>query len=167
MDAEIQQGRMIKSIVLCAVLALILSLVGVIAYLNSQGVSPAELARRCAGSKPEWSSYEEDIKGLIGAMPSAQWQGQPVSAERADRGVRIAFQLAEPWARYPFAMPILLRDPLGKHYCSAAAETRGNECVYQFELEEASVAATIPWIEIRFPHGQQRISFDAHGKWTR
>lgn len=158
---------MLKRIIAISILFLFLLLVGITAYINGQAVPQQELARRCTASKPEWAGYEEDIKGQIGAAPSAQWRGEPIAAERSEQAVNITFRLTGPWAVYAFAMPVLLRDPLGKTYCGVTAESKGADRIYRFNLAAESTGAPLPWIELRYPHGQQRIAFDASGKWMR
>ena len=57
-----------------AIAGLLLLVLGGAVYLVSLSarVSEAEIARRCRESEPRWESYQEDVKGLIGAAPTAE-----------------------------------------------------------------------------------------------
>jgi hypothetical protein len=149
-----------------AALLLFAGLVAILTYNNAQGVPAEELSRRCAESRPEWSSYQEDVKGQVGAAPVAAWKGEPVRVELAGGRLLITFRLPPPWSGYDAALPVLVRDPLGSVSRNISAERRDDGLrVYGFTLPGAQDAAPIPWIEIRYPHTERRIPLDARGVW--
>lgn len=145
---------------------LLVALVAVLACLNAHRVTPGELAQRCAASRPQWPSYQEDIKGQIGARPVAQWQGVPVHAEQSASALRVTFRIDGPWAGYACALPILLQDPLGNVFCSAETEGAGAERTYRFAWFAQEHASVLPWVTIRFPRGEKRLIFDQNGRWV-
>jgi len=147
-------------------LLLFSGLVAVLTYVNGQGVPAEELSRRCGESRPEWSSYQEDIKGQVGAAPVAAWKGEPVRVELTGRQLRITFRLSSPWSGYDAALPVLVRDPLGNVSRNVSGERlddglRG----YGFTLPGEPDAAQIPWLELRYPHTERRIPLDERGMW--
>lgn len=143
-------------------------LVGILTYLNSQDIPEDELIRRCQTSHPEWLSYQEDVKGQVGAAPVAAWKGEPIEAVLAANGrLFITFSLASPWAEYAAALPVLVRDPLGHVYQDESAERKNGARVYAFSLAEVQDPAQIPWIELRYPHTERRIPLDGAGLWRK
>ncbi len=144
---------------------LLLLAVALLAYRNAQGVSPEELQHRCEASRPEWRSYQEDIKGQIGAAPAAKWQGSPIRAEHKGAKVRVTFLLDPPWAAYEASIPVLLRDPLGKTRLSSTCERDGPRRIYTFALTTDQAPGRLPWIEVRYPHHERRLALDAQGEW--
>jgi len=147
----------------CVVVSLA-AVVAVLAYVNTGGIAPAELERRCAAIRPAWQSYQEDIKA-IGAGPVAAWRGEPVRLEWQGAVIRLTFRLSDPWSGYSAMLPILLRDPLGREYCSVSGQREGGLRTYTFELETASAGSSLPWVEIQYPHTARRLPLDSHGVW--
>lgn len=158
---------MLKRVIVILAVSLFLVLVGFVAYVNSRQISEAELAQRCAASRPEWQNYQEDIKAQIGARPVAQWKGDPIAARQSGNKVYLTFRLEGPWARYDLVLPILLRDPLGKTYRSITAEYRGPERTYLFDLSPDAAASVLPWVEVRYPHTETRLSLNPQGQWKK
>lgn len=138
----------------------------VLAVALNRGPDPGAIAARCREAEPEWASYHEDIKGLIGAGPVASWNGAPHSAQCNAREVLVDFRIAAPWDRYAAVMPVMLRTPAGRVYLSKKAVARDGERRYVFELAGNTGGGALPWVEIRFPHGQRRLHFSASGTWT-
>jgi hypothetical protein len=129
-------------------------------WVNAQGVSEEEIARRCAESSPHWDNYQEDIKGMIGAKPAAEWHGEPRSAQVEDRTLRVEFALTGSWATRPSAIPLLIKDPAGT-IAVARGATKDGRSVY-----EAPVSPSAPWVEVQYPHHRVRLNFDASGRWS-
>ena len=139
-------------------------LVLLIAFIRTPELSPEILMDRCATARPEWTSYAEDIKGMIGAGPVAQWRGDLHQAVRAGRELRLNFRLAPPWAEYTAAIPILLRDPQGQVHYPREVKGDNAERTYLYRLPPESTEA-LPWIEVHYPGVERRISFDREGRW--
>ena len=127
-----------------------------------------ELTARIAASTPQWANYPEDIKAQIGAQSVASWAGHPVAAMRADSALEVTFRLTGRWGEenHP-GMPILLRDPFGNELQSDATHCNANgEIVYAFRLDEGSLNAAFPWVEIMYPHDQRQLTFSREGTWS-
>ena len=152
---------------ICVAIAALLfaALFGFFYILNSRGVSPEELARRCAGARPAWQSYQEDLKGQIGAAPVAAWRGHPVEARFTDTEILVLFALEGKWVDYAAALPVLLRTPSGDVLTGVAEDKAGARRTYRFAMEEDSGRAA--WIQLRYPHASKRILPDAGGVWRR
>jgi len=129
-------------------------------------VPPDELARRCAASRPTWQDYEENIKAQIGATPAAEWAGTLHNVSRQGRFVRITWRLAPPWNERRVAIPMLLKEPRGAIVLNREVEWRGGSPVYVFQLPEGMDDAPLPWIEIKYPHGEQRLVLYDDGSWA-
>jgi hypothetical protein len=142
-------------------------LIGVVAFRNTQSISLSELSRRVATSRPSWQSYQEDIKGQIGATPVAEWAGIPIEVNRESSGVRVVFRLSGAWATREQAMPVLLRDALGNVYRDSSAERAGDRCTYLFEIPERVGRSGMPWVEIMYPDGNQRVTLSEDGHWGK
>lgn len=136
-----------------------------------EAVTPSELADRTAQSAPTWQSYTEDLKAQLGARPAAQWQGAVVSVRRDGAAVEVSFALSGPWAERDVFAPVLLREPLGSTLRSVDAARRGNVATYRFELDDRAARAPLPWVQVKFPHGERRIILQEEGPlkaaWTR
>jgi hypothetical protein len=156
---------MFKRIVLITVVVLFLVIVGITMLVNNQSLPASELVRRCSASQPKWTSYPEDIKGQIGAGPAAQWAGKPVAAAQSGSQVRVTFRLQAPWSGFEAAMPVLLRDPLGHVYRNASTEKKDADRIYLFTIDADAAVSVLPWVEVQYPHGEKRISFNAQGRW--
>lgn len=126
-------------------------------------VSDAELAARVKASRPEWQSYQEDIKAQLGAGPVAEWRGEPVRAVQEGSALRLTFQLTGPWSRRDCFAPILVADPRGVIQRPVSAMSREREVIYGFDLGEGGGA--VPWLEVKFPNGEKRLVFDQNGVW--
>lgn len=139
-------------------------LVILIAFIRSPADSPERLDETCAKATPGWSSYTEDIKGMIGAGPVAQWRGELLHADRTGSEVRLTFRLSPPWAAYTAALPILLRDPQGLVYYPDENKINGQDRTYFYRLPPESAIA-LPWVEVRYPGVEKRLLFDREGHW--
>jgi hypothetical protein len=152
-----------------AVLFLIVLVVTVVVVSRSaiKNSSPDELVQLCLKSVSEcdWLSYQEDIKGSIGAQAVANWDGIPVEVRQEGPEVTVIFSLKPPWSDYEAAVPVLLRDPMGRQYPQKTTTREGNRRKYLFCLDTASAASPLPWIEIRYPHSERRIGLDKSGAW--
>lgn len=152
-----------------AVMAVLITLsagLAVVARMGAHKTDPAELAKRCDESRPAWTSYQEDIKGQVGAEPVARWRGQVEEVRQEAGSVIVTFQLEQPWADYEAAVPILLRDPMGHEYRQDAVEREGGTRRYVFRMDPQTGASQLPWVEIHFPHTERRIALGSAGRWT-
>ena len=129
-----------------------------------QGPSDNELAARIAQSNPAWESYQEDIKGQIGAGPVAEWGGDPSKLWMENDRIFIVFRLHGPWAAREAALPILLRDPSGHAQKNLCAERENGGTVrYMFTNPNPG---TIPaWLEIKYPRTERRLVLSERGSW--
>lgn len=125
-----------------------------------------KLRQRIDQSQPTWQSYQEDIKGQVGATPVAQWKGRPVETRHEGATVSVLFAIESPWADYGVAVPILLRDPMGGVYRNASATHAAGVTTYVFELREDSGRSSLPWLEIKYPHHEQRLALNPEGQWS-
>jgi len=149
-----------------AVLIALSAGLAVVARMGAHKADPAELATRCAESHPAWVSYQEDIKGQVGAEPVARWQGRLAEVRQEAGSIIVTFQLEQPWADYEAAVPVLLRDPMGRDYRQDSAERENSLRRYVFHLDAETGTSTLPWIEIHFPHTERRIALGSAGRWT-
>lgn len=145
-------------------IALTVALIALIATVNAQDPSQAELVKRCRASQPAWNGYQEDIKE-IGARPVARWQGTPVSMSVTSSEVRLTMKLAPPWDNWDCALPILIKDPEARVLRNDRDERQGDLRVYLFNLQAMAGEPMPPWLEIQFPHTRQRLFLDADGNW--
>lgn len=129
------------------------------------GVSEQELASRTRSSQPAWQNYEEDIKAQIGATPVAQWQGAPIEVRRDGDRLYVTFRLSGPWAQRDIAIPVLLRDPLGRTYQNVRAQRDGHVVTYVFPLFGEDPAVPLAWVKLRFPGTERRIALSGGGAW--
>ncbi len=153
-----------------AIFMLIMGFAASIIWLASKGdveVGPGEIARRCAAGKPTWESYQEDIKGQIGAGPVAAWSGHPVSVVLEAGEVTVDFTLEAPWAGYDAALPILLRDSFGTTCRHHTAERVDGLRRYHFQLRGEALQRMPGWIELRYPHDEAWIPLDTEGRWRK
>ena len=135
--------------------------------VSCSGVSTEELARRIQNSTPTWQSYSEDIKGQVGAAPVAEWEGQISEIRLVGGAVQATFRLSGPWAQRDVAIPVLLREPFGGTCRSTAARRDGDLVTYIIELPEAARGEALPWVELKFPHGQRRLPLSEEGLWPQ
>jgi len=117
-------------------------------------LSNDELAARVAAFTPEWETYQESLKAEIGARPVAEWEGEPVSAERRTGHVVITVELQGPWAQRDFGLPLILRGPTLRTYAPATVEQKDGVAVYRFDVAEGEA---LPWVEVQYPLGRRRI----------
>jgi len=139
---------------------------GILTTDSGVDVSTEELAQRVQRSFPDWADYQEDLKGQLGSTPVARWEGAPLRARVAGDEVTVVFEVSGPWADYDFALPILIKDHLGKAYRNNAARRNGLEMEYTFQLKDRVEGTSVPWVEIAYPHHIQRIAFSDKGKWS-
>lgn len=132
----------------------------------SSPVNENELARRVRASRPTWQSYQEDVKGQIGAGPVAEWRGTVDEVRVEDGHIRVTFRVAGPWAARELAVPILLNEPLNGARREVSAIREGDRTTYLFDLPPEKSGLPVPWIELKFPGGQRRIALDTQGRWT-
>jgi hypothetical protein len=124
-----------------------------------------QLARRCAECVPHWSNYDEALKASLGAKPFATWGGEPITAQWRDHDFLVVMKLTEPWSGYPFGLPLLLRDHLGHVVPGRPEAGAGEEPTYVFPLGGEGVHSAPPWVTLRFPRGEMRLTLDAEGRW--
>lgn len=129
-------------------------------------VSTEELAQRVQRSFPDWANYQEDLKGQLGATPVARWEGRPLRARVARSEVSIVFEVSGAWAEYDFALPILLKDHLGKVYRNRFTRHTNSEVEYIFHLTNRVEGTSVPWIEVAYPHHLERLAFSDEGEWS-
>lgn len=129
----------------------------------SARVSEAEIARRCRESEPRWESYQEDVKGLIGAAPTAEWSGRPAAVTVTASGIKVEMLLTGAWASREAVIPLLVRDATGSVLLSQEASGEGARRTYHFPPPpEQGLASSL---ELRYPHGEAWIPLDADGAW--
>lgn len=143
----------------------LLAVFAVFTWTNAASIPDQELARRCAVSTPQWDSYQEDVKGQVGARPVAEWNGKPIAAELTDGFIRVSFLVTGSWAARECAIPILIKDPGGEIRIGHGRGDREGNVVYSLPLPP-SHATTLPWLEIQYPHHRDRLAFDADGRWS-
>lgn len=156
---HIRNAKYIASVIW--VVGVCLSLIG----CSSPSIDIEALKRRVDNSTPSWQSYQEDIKGQIGAMAVAQWVGEPIKAELTGGEVHLTFKLDGKWIEYKTEIPILLKEPMGGTHRNNAARNNGNEVEYIFELPKDVAGAKLPWVEIQYPHTKKRIALNSKGLW--
>ena len=125
------------------------------------------MARRVENSQPTWQSYSEDIKGQIGATPVAEWEGELTEVRLEGGAVRVTFRLSGPWAQRDAAIPVLLREPFGGTRRNTGARRDGDFVTYIIELPETARGQALPWVELKFPHGQRRLPLSEKGIWRQ
>lgn len=136
-----------------------------IAYRNRETQTPEQLALRAAMSRPQWANYDEDVKAQVGATPVAEWEGSPIQARREGPQIHLTFRVTGPWAHRAIALPILLRHPMGGFQRSDTARVEGPRVTYTFDLPQESRDAPLPWIEIKYPRHQRRLTLSEAGTW--
>ncbi len=138
-----------------------------VALVTCTGCAPKpseeEIAKRVREAHPAWESYQEDIKGMIGAAPVAEWHGQLAGATHSGSKVEVTFKLEGAWAGLKCAMPILLREPAGQVLNATPEFRSGSEVAYLFDLPETNVP--LAWVELKFPRGERRLVFSEEGAW--
>lgn len=154
-----------RAIVIATLVGVGAVLVVLAAWRTPPGPTPEELARRTATCQPTWQNYQEDIKGQIGAGLVAEWAGKPEQVRRDGAILRVRFQLEGAWGQRTSAIPILLREPGGSVHRNRDAECRAGRVTYVFELGEG-VAGALPWIELKYPHGEKRLVLFEDGSWA-
>lgn len=128
-----------------------------------QSPSREALEERIAASSPRWNSYQEDIKGQIGAAPVAEWSGTLVAATQSDDVLTLSFRLDEPWHSREAALPVLLEIPDGAILLPDNATRDTEHRLYHFALPASTPLA---WAEVQYPHHRERIYLDADGQWA-
>ena len=78
--------------------------------------------------------------------------------------MQVTFELAGPWASREAAIPVLLRDPLGVVHRSSGEVLASPRVTYEY-MDGQGALATVPWVELRYPHKEQRVMLDADGHW--
>jgi hypothetical protein len=145
-------------------LFLLTCLIVALSWVNSTELSEEDLAARCADSTPRWDSYQEDIKGQVGARPVAQWLGKPVSASANTGAVAVTFQVTGPWAQRTAAVPIIVKDPAGAVRVAHGTGDGAGTVDYKITLP-GSEQSSVPWLEVQYPHHRERLPLNAEGKW--
>lgn len=149
-------------------IGLVAAFVAMIVIVSLSGGPPSEgeLAERIAASNVTWANYEEDIKAQIGAIRAAEWTGEPVEAAVNGGRLKVVFVLSEPWATRDVYMPLLVRTHLGTVAGMEAGRRLGEGQVeYLFPIE-SEPGNPPPWVEVKYPHGERRMSFDDSGTWA-
>jgi len=129
-------------------------------------VTDAELAQRVVAAHPAWQSYEEDIKGELGAGPVAEWSGSLNLVRYDAESIRATFQVVGPWAARSVAAPILMRDPTGRVHQNRDAANDAGAVTYVFDLPRELTSDVPAWLEFRFPHGERRVVLSNNGSWS-
>ena len=145
-------------------LFLLTCLIVALSWVNSTELSEDDLAERCAQSVPRWDSYQEDIKGQVGARPVAQWLGKPVSASAKAGAVAIDFEVTGPWAARIAAVPIIVKDPAGAVLVAHGTGDSAGTVTYEITLPGAE-QPSVPWLEVQYPHHRERLPLNAEGRW--
>lgn len=63
------------------------------------------------------------------------------------------------------AIPVLLRVPEGIVYRAEGVVREGVLRRYSFSVVSEGDMGPLPWIEVHYPHTEQRIMLDAEGTW--
>jgi len=151
--------RQILRILALALLPILLQACG------ETALSQDELLTRAQNARLQWDSYQEDIKGQIGATPAALWKGNPTRIQVEGKNIRVEFSVAPPWDTYAVAMPILLRGPLGKVSKNSGFEVAGKIHTYTFHVPELEELNSLPWVELHYPHTERRFTL-LDGLWA-
>lgn len=125
-----------------------------------------ELARRVRASHPTWQSYSEDIKAQLGAGPAAEWEGSLREVRVEGDEIRVVVALSGPWAKRTVAAPVLLNDPVGGARQNTTAERDDSRVTYGFPLPASQAGLAVPWVELKFPNGQRRVTLTEAGTWA-
>ncbi len=137
----------------------------ILASVKGSSVSPEELAARIAASHPSWQSYEEDIKGQIGAGPVAEWEGTLVAVQAEPGALCATFRVTGPWADRDAGIPILLRSASGKTFQSVSTRREDGRVQYRFDLG-SDTDPMPPWVELKYPfYGNRRVPLSEQGSW--
>lgn len=150
---------------LVAIAALVVVVVLAPYWVSSRTPDPEDLARRCAASVPVWANYDEDLKASLGAQAFAAWEGAPVAAEMRGGDFIMTFSLSPPWSEFDFTLPLLVRDHLGHVIPGRAPAGDGAKRRYVFPLAAHGVAETPPWVTVRYPRHELRLTLGADGTW--
>lgn len=150
----------VRAIVIGAIVLLFAAVLASLTWVNAAAISEEEIAKRCAEAIPRWDNYQEDIKGMIGARPAAEWHGMPIAAQVRDNRLLLHFGLQGPWALRSAAMPLLVKDPAGDIRVARGATTNGDS-TYTLEVSTGA-----PWVEVQYPHHRERFNFSASGDWS-
>ena len=145
-------------------LFLLTCLIVALSWVNSTELSEDDLAERCAQSVPRWDSYQEDIKGQVGARPVAQWLGVPASASAVNGTVTVTFTVNGPWAERAAAVPIIIKDPTGAVLVAHGKGDGAGTVSYEITLPGAE-QSSVPWLEVQYPHHRERLPLNAEGLW--
>jgi len=148
----------------CKFLAVLL--LSTLQFACTSGVTDAELSRRVAAAHPAWQSYEEDIKGELGAGPVAEWSGSLNLVWYDVKSISATFQVVGPWAGRTVAAPILMRDPTGRVHQNRDAANDAGAVTYVFDLPRELTSDVPAWLEFRFPHGERRVVLSNNGAWS-
>lgn len=155
-----------KRFFIASVSVCFLLLVGLFTFVNMQGIPQAELVQRCEESRPTWNDYQEHIKA-IHAGSVAKWSGELQYVEYGPALVEVHFLLAGYWAETRAVIPILVRTPGAKTYrLIEHLERQGNLLVYVYPAT-THMPSSYPWLEVHYPHTQQRVNLDANGVWRK
>ena len=154
-----------RRVVLAGALAILLLLLLAIRG-DTPPITAEELRGRVESSRPTWTNYPEDIKAQIGARPSAEWNGEPHSVERNADTIRVRFTVRGPWATRSPGLPILMREPFGGVHHPTGSSPARDFVEYEFRVPDLEGHASLPWIEIQYPHATRRIALDPDGRWN-
>jgi hypothetical protein len=134
--------------------------------LRAQSPDMDELAGRCAAANPSWAAYDEDLKAAIGAAAMARWAGALDRVERRESALEVCIRVEPPWSEYPFAIPILVRDPAGNVSLGIEAPGEGGMRVYRFPLPPGGAGAATPWVTVRYPRNEVRAVVPEQDAWS-
>ena len=122
------------------------------------------LGAACARCVPSWGSYDEDLKSGIGPSETATWAGRPLRAECRDGRLDLTMHIEGPWASYPAAAPVLIRDPQGQVYRHERVDGAGSERTYRYRIAGADGRPWL-WFSVRYPMHEERCMLTADGRW--
>lgn len=148
----------VRAYALCVAMAI------VFACGCSSPLSDDELLRRTSASYPTWQNYPEDIKAQVGAGPVAEWNGEPQRVWGQGGSVYASFQMKGSWSQRGSAIPILMQEPTGGTYRNAAATRENGMLVYRFDLPEPLSAESLAWVQLKYPHGDRRMTLPKAGQ---
>lgn len=129
-------------------------------------VPEEEIARRVRASHLTWQSYSEDIKAQLGAGPAAEWEGSLRQVRVEGDEIRVVVALSGPWAKRAVAAPVLINDPVGGARQNTSAERDDSRVTYGFPLPASRAGLSVPWVELKLPNGQRRVTLSEKGTWA-
>jgi hypothetical protein len=125
--------------------------------MSAPSSDETSLSQKAAQCRPPWDGYDEALKQCLGAQPTAEWRGAPTGAAMRDGDICVEFRVEGAWSKRACLPPMLLRDPLGNTLASWRSENLNGLGKCWFRMPTERSAMSMPWVEIRFPGGTQRV----------